>query len=76
MKQLVDLKDVEWIKDVPSQSLQNVIERMDLAYQSFFKGGGFPKWAKRNEYKSILLKSVKQNEKGCHTYFDHPWPNH
>ena len=64
MKQLVDLKDVEWIKDVPSQSLQNVIERMDLAYQSFFKGGGFPKWAKRNEYKSILLKSVKQNEKG------------
>ena len=64
MKQLVDLKDVEWIKDVPAQSLQNVIERMDFAYQSFFKGGGFPKWAKRNEYKSILLKSVKQNEKG------------
>jgi len=64
MKQLVDLKDIEWIKDVPSQSLQNVIERMDLAYQSFFKGGGFPKWAKRNQYKSILLKSVKQNEKG------------
>lgn len=64
MKQLVDLKDIEWIKDVPSQSLQNVIERMDFAYQSFFKGGGFPKWAKRNEYKSILIKSVKQNENG------------
>lgn len=64
MKQLVGLKDVEWIKDVPSQSLQNVIERMDFAYQSFFKERGFPKWAKRNEYKSILFKSVKQNEKG------------
>ena len=64
IKQLVDLKDIEWIKDVPSQSLQNVIERMDLAYRSFFKGGGFPKWAKRNKYKSILFKSVKQNQKG------------
>lgn len=64
MRQLVELKDVEWIKDVPCQSLQNVIERMDFAYQSFFKGGGFPKWAKRNEYKSILLKSVKQKDNG------------
>lgn len=64
INQLPDLKDVEWIKTVPAQSLQNVIERLDTAYQKFFKGGGFPKWAKKDEYKSILFKSVKQTEKG------------
>jgi putative transposase len=69
MKQLTDLKaatevDVEWIKSVPSQSLQNVIERLDFAYQKFFSGGGFPKWAKKGEYSSILLKSVSQTATG------------
>ena len=43
MKQLVDLKDIDWIKSVPSQSLQDVIDRLDKTYQSFFKGGGFPR---------------------------------
>lgn len=64
MKQLPDLKEVEWIKSVPSQSLQNVIERLDAAYQKFFSGGGFPKWAKKGEYNSILLKSVSQTATG------------
>lgn len=64
MKQLTELKDVEWIKSVPSQSLQNVIERLDTAYQKFFSGGGFPKWAKKGEYSSILFKSVKVTNKG------------
>ena len=95
MKQLVDLKDVEWIKSVPSQTLQNVIERLDFAYQSYFsklKSGeinqkkneyiakrllkgleinenkladfGKPKWARKDEYKSILFKSVFKTEKG------------
>ena len=64
MKQLVDLKDIEWIVDVPSQSLQNVIERLDVAYQNraagrFFAGGGFPSWAAKHRYNSILLKSVE-----------------
>lgn len=64
MKQLPALKDVDWIKSVPAQSLQSVIERLDVAYQKFFKGGGFPKFAKKDEYKSILFKSVKQTERG------------
>jgi len=58
INQLPSLKDVDWIKSVPSQSLQDVVERLDKAYQSFFKGGGFPKWAKRGEYSSILFKTV------------------
>ena len=54
MKQLTEIKDIDWIKDVPSQSLQNSIDRLDTSYKNFFrnchKGGGFPKFAnKRNE---------------------------
>lgn len=61
MKQLTDCKEeFKWMKEVPSQSLQDTIERMDNAYQSFFKGGGFPKFAKRDRYNSILFKQVKQ----------------
>ena len=59
MKQLTELKDIDWIADVPSQSLQNVIERLDVAYQKFFSGGGFPRWAAKHRYNSILFKSVK-----------------
>jgi len=58
MRQLKDIKDIDWIADVQSQSLQNVIERLDASYQNFFKGGGFPKWANKKKYNSILLKSA------------------
>ncbi len=59
-KQLPDLKkDIDWIKDVPSQTLQDAIDRMGKAYDSFFRGGGFPRWATKDRYNSILFKSVK-----------------
>lgn len=78
MKQLPELKrEADWIKDVPSASLQDVIERLDKAYSSFFKGGGFPKWAKKGKYNSITFKSVKIKDKKlvlpklkCVKYFD------
>ncbi len=60
MKQLVDIKNIEWIKDVPAQTLQNAVERLDKSYQNFFRthrsGGGFPKFAKKSKYKSIVFK--------------------
>ncbi|MEK6881747.1 MAG: transposase, partial [Nanoarchaeota archaeon] len=56
-------KDVEWIKDVPSQTLQESVERLDRSYQNFFrtckKGGGFPKFAKKHKYKSLVIKEIK-----------------
>ena len=63
MKQLPDLKeDFAWIKDVPSQTLQASLDRLDRSYQNFFrsfkKGGGYPKFASKRSFKSILLKSV------------------
>lgn len=66
IKQLTDIKHIDWIADVPAQSLQNVIERLDISYQNFFRtyksGGGFPKFANKDKYKSILFKSVKVNQ--------------
>lgn len=59
MKQLPEIKDVEWIADVPSQSLQNSLERLEKSYKTFFKGGGFPKFANKRKYKSIIFKSAE-----------------
>ena len=53
--QLPQLKTETWIKDVPGQTLQNAVKRMDLAYQSFFRGAGYPKWAKKDHYNSITF---------------------
>ena len=56
MKQLTEIKDIDWIADVPAKSLQNVIERLDKSYKNFFNGAGFPKWANRRKYNSIMFK--------------------
>lgn len=63
INQLPDLKeDYHWIKDVPSQSLQSSIERLDTAYKRFFRthksGGGYPRFASKKTFKSILFKKV------------------
>jgi len=64
IKQLPEVKkEFNWVKNVHSQSLQDVIERMDLAYQSFFRGGGFPKWVRKGIYNSFAFKQgVKLND--------------
>lgn len=66
MKQLPDLKeDIEWIRDVPSQTLQASLDRLERSYQNFFrsfkKGGGYPKFASKKTFKSILFKTVSVN---------------
>ena len=65
-KQVTELRscgDYDWIKEVPSASLQDVIERMDKAYAKFFSGGGFPRFANRDRFHSITFKSVEQIER-------------
>lgn len=56
MKQLTTIKDIDWIADVPVGTLQNAIERLDFSYKKFFKGAGFPKWATKHKYNSIIFK--------------------
>ena len=61
IKQLPDLKkECEWLKEVNSQSLQQSIQNMDIAFKQFFKGAGFPKFKKKSKGGSF---SVPQNIK-------------
>jgi len=63
-KQLTELKrekGYEWIKKTPSQSLYDVIERLDKAYQKFFQGGGFPKFKKKYQYNSMTFKNTNNS---------------
>lgn len=55
-------EELAWVKDVDSQSLQNVLKRLDLAYKFFFKGGGFPKWANKRDFRSIHIQRIKYCE--------------
>lgn len=64
--QLKDLRrEVSWMKDVPFECLSDSVKRLDLTYSSFFKKGGFPKWASKKNYKSISFRQlirVKDNK--------------
>ena len=50
INQLLSLKgELTYLKDVPSQSLQQAIRNLDTAYTNFFRKGdsGFPKFKKK-----------------------------
>ena len=67
IKQLPDLKkECEWLKEVNSQSLQQSIQNMDIAFKKFFKGAGFPKFKSKHRGKqsfSIPQNVIVENEK-------------
>jgi putative transposase len=58
--QLVDLKkELHWLKEINSQSLQVALLDLDTAYSNFFKGrAGFPKFKKKSNRGSF---NVPQN---------------
>lgn len=59
VKQLPELKkECPWLKEVNSQSLQQSIQNMDIAFKRFFKGAGFPKFKKKSNKGSF---SIPQN---------------
>ena len=58
IKELTNVKKVagfEWIKQVNSQVLQQVIIRLDKAFKNFYSGAGYPKFAKQDFYKSFTI---------------------
>lgn len=60
IKQLPELKkECEWLKEVNSQSLQQSIQNMDVAFKKFFKGAGFPKFKSKHRGKQSF--SIPQN---------------
>ena len=59
VKQLPELKkELPWLKEVNSQSLQQSIQNMDIAFKKFFNGAGFPKFKKKSNKGSF---SIPQN---------------
>ena len=59
IKQLPELKkECPWLKEVNSQSLQQSIQNMDIAFKKFFKGAGFPKFKSKRDRQSF---SISQN---------------
>lgn len=59
VKQLPELKkECPWLKEVNSQSLQQSIQNMDIAFKKFFKGAGFPNFKKKSNRGSF---SIPQN---------------
>lgn len=55
--QLPELKnEFPWIGEVYSDTLQETLDRVDKAYKKFFKGSGFPKFAKKDFYNSFTFK--------------------
>jgi len=59
VKQLPELKkELPWLKEINSQSLQQAIQNMDIAFKRFFKGAGFPKFKKKSNRGSF---SIPQN---------------
>ena len=61
-KQVKDLvSEVEWLKPLHSQTLQDVSDRLEKSYDRFFKNGaGFPKFARRGQYRSFSFKQGVQ----------------
>ena len=60
IKQLPELKkELAWLKEVNSQSLQQAIQNMDIAFKKFFKGAGFPKFKSKHKGKQSF--SIPQN---------------
>jgi len=49
--------EYDFLKDVPSQSLQQAIRNLDTAYTNFFrkKGSGFPKFKKKGQRDSFRI---------------------
>ncbi|MED2737047.1 transposase [Bacillus toyonensis] len=55
-KQTLDKKIYNFLKEVPSQPLQEVFVRLEKAYKKFFKkDAGYPKIKSHKEYRSITL---------------------
>ena len=62
LTKLKKLNKYNYIKELDTQSVQNIVERIDLAYQKFFKEYknkkkvSIPKFKKVKKYKSFTLK--------------------
>ena len=58
-------KERPWFKSVYSQVLQDVLRRLETAYEKFFTGeGGYPKFKKKGQWNSITYPQYKTHPEG------------
>lgn len=58
-------KEFSWVSEVYSETLRDIVDRLDRAYQKFFSGSGFPKFKKKGFYSSFTFKKgvvLKKNK--------------
>lgn len=69
--QLTQLKKNEatWLKECPSQALQDTLANLDNAYTRFFKGAGFPKFKNKNAKQAFSLPQGVKVEFEKHKVF-------
>ena len=59
INQLPELKrELTFLKDAPSQALQQAIFNLDTAYANFFRKGGFPKFKKKGYKDSFRIPTA------------------
>jgi putative transposase len=60
LRQIKSIRDVEWVKDAPANSLHCSIKKLDTAYKNFFRshksGTGFPRFKSKRNYNSITFR--------------------
>lgn len=49
--------EYDWVRDVSVDCLEDSIDRMDKAFKGLFRGGGYPRYANKDGYKSITFKN-------------------
>lgn len=51
----------EWLNEPHSQVLQDVVRRVSLSFEHFFRGAGFPKWASKHSWHSFRFPQAHNN---------------
>lgn len=71
-KDLTNLKkELEWLKEPDKDSLQKALKDLDIAYQKFFNGAGYPRFkSKKNRYKSYRTSYTKTSAGGNIMFID------
>lgn len=62
-------KDFPFVSDIYSDTLQEVLDRVDKSYKNFFLGSGFPKFSKKGNYRSF---TYKRHFSVCNTHIKLP----
>jgi putative transposase len=63
-KQLTEAKqDNLWLFNIGNRTLRATLDRLDYAFNSFYRGGGYPKFANKKKWRSIPFQVITFHKK-------------